>query len=478
MDQAGYHSVSKKRLRPWLEALINSNQIEGLCWINSEKSKFRIPWWHAGRQDWQPERGRIFLEWAKHTGRYREGIDSEDWVTWKTRLRCALSKASDIIEIKGESQTSIDCDDPYKVYEFKSRRSGKNKMPAKCHVTDACSNSQSQLQVSALPAVLDVFAVNSDEHMPSDLKDIPSGELLHGQPINVSDVVITDISDTSSFNNLLPDLDNDSHVCKTNCEFEVKLFYCNKLVVEKICKAQSGCWIYYGEGQMSTECLPMNVALALYAEPRAEPLWLPPCTNLMSNEKLEQHVQTVLERGMERGILVQCVDNDIVVYRLCKCSIFHGSDLGTMGNPVKLPFVLREKIAGISGTVVFDYQKLFRPALDKYASNHGDTNPPDPRVYLLIGAEKRIDDIYKDSSVPVYATVTSCRALSDVRTVMAQKGGQAAFGELDILTNDVNHMSLEAADMQSVDWADLDNPDSSRYSADILSCTDLIRFVT
>ena len=52
---------SKQRLRPWLEAQINNGEIPGLCWLNPpEKTKFRIPWKHGGKQDWNPDSGQIF----------------------------------------------------------------------------------------------------------------------------------------------------------------------------------------------------------------------------------------------------------------------------------------------------------------------------------------------------------------------------------------------------------------------------------
>jgi len=52
--------VGKQRLRPFLEAQINSGKIEGLQWLNHQKTKFRIPWWHGGKPDWKPDRGQIF----------------------------------------------------------------------------------------------------------------------------------------------------------------------------------------------------------------------------------------------------------------------------------------------------------------------------------------------------------------------------------------------------------------------------------
>ena len=57
-------------------------------------------------------------EWAKQTGRYREGVDTEDYPTWKTRLRCALRKAPDIEELV--AMRNMDSADPYRVYHFKS----------------------------------------------------------------------------------------------------------------------------------------------------------------------------------------------------------------------------------------------------------------------------------------------------------------------------------------------------------------------
>jgi len=52
--------ASRQRLRPWLIAQINSGHIPGLYWLNAEQTKFRIPWKHAGKQDWNPSYSQIF----------------------------------------------------------------------------------------------------------------------------------------------------------------------------------------------------------------------------------------------------------------------------------------------------------------------------------------------------------------------------------------------------------------------------------
>ena len=57
--------------------------------------------------------------------------------------------------------------------------------------------------------------------------------------------------------------------------------------------------------------------MQIIGEKQAEVLWLPPVNDLMPI-KTAPHVQRVLERGMERGVLLQCRNSNIVAYRLCK----------------------------------------------------------------------------------------------------------------------------------------------------------------
>lgn len=44
-----------RRLRQWLIEQIDSELYAGLVWENEEKSMFRIPWKHAGKQDYNQE---------------------------------------------------------------------------------------------------------------------------------------------------------------------------------------------------------------------------------------------------------------------------------------------------------------------------------------------------------------------------------------------------------------------------------------
>ncbi|KAL2089386.1 hypothetical protein ACEWY4_014074 [Coilia grayii] len=110
-------SSGNGKLRQWLIEQVDTGKYQGLVWENDEKSIFRIPWKHAGKQDYNREEdAALFKAWAVFKGKHREGIDKPDPPTWKTRLRCALNKSTDFEEIVERSQ--LDISDPYKVYRI------------------------------------------------------------------------------------------------------------------------------------------------------------------------------------------------------------------------------------------------------------------------------------------------------------------------------------------------------------------------
>uniref|UniRef100_H2ZBR9 IRF tryptophan pentad repeat domain-containing protein n=1 Tax=Ciona savignyi TaxID=51511 RepID=H2ZBR9_CIOSA len=104
-----------KRLRHWLIEMIDSGTVPGLQWENPEMTIFRIPWKHAGKNNYKEEDCKIFKAWAEHRGKYKPG-DKMDAATWKTRLRCALNKLPDIKELKDRS--CLDGSEPYRVYQL------------------------------------------------------------------------------------------------------------------------------------------------------------------------------------------------------------------------------------------------------------------------------------------------------------------------------------------------------------------------
>ena len=57
---ASKKSEPPKRLRYWLIDMIDSGEIPGLQWEDDTRTIFRIPWKHAGKNNWKEEDCRIF----------------------------------------------------------------------------------------------------------------------------------------------------------------------------------------------------------------------------------------------------------------------------------------------------------------------------------------------------------------------------------------------------------------------------------
>ncbi|KAM3869130.1 interferon regulatory factor 1b [Diretmus argenteus] len=96
--------VSRMRMRPWLEKMIDSSTVPGLVWVDKKEKMFSIPWKHAARHGWELDKdASLFKRWAIHTGKYEEGKTTADPKTWKANFRCAMNSLPDIEEIKDKS---------------------------------------------------------------------------------------------------------------------------------------------------------------------------------------------------------------------------------------------------------------------------------------------------------------------------------------------------------------------------------------
>uniref|UniRef100_A0A8C4QSP0 IRF tryptophan pentad repeat domain-containing protein n=1 Tax=Eptatretus burgeri TaxID=7764 RepID=A0A8C4QSP0_EPTBU len=115
MNVRSWTSHPQLGLCRWLVEQVDSQRFPGLVWEDVSKRTFRIPWKHAGKQDYcVEEHSALFKAWAEYRGHYREGLDQPDPTAWKTRLRCALKKSTDFEELPEQSRPNHA--DPYKVY--------------------------------------------------------------------------------------------------------------------------------------------------------------------------------------------------------------------------------------------------------------------------------------------------------------------------------------------------------------------------
>uniref|UniRef100_A0A674IM60 Interferon regulatory factor 7 n=1 Tax=Terrapene triunguis TaxID=2587831 RepID=A0A674IM60_9SAUR len=110
-----YRGSQKLRFGWWLIKQINSENYEGLRWVDKDHTQFRIPWKHTSRKDINPNDYKIFKAWAITSGKYNEKL--KDLAKWKTNFRCALRSTNMFLMVQDNSKTS---EDPHKVYQINS----------------------------------------------------------------------------------------------------------------------------------------------------------------------------------------------------------------------------------------------------------------------------------------------------------------------------------------------------------------------
>lgn len=107
---------STRKLRNWVVEQVESGKFPGVCWDDTAKTMFRIPWKHAGKQDFREDQDAAFFKaWALFKGKSKEG-DIGGPAVWKTRLRCALNKSPEFEEVPERGR--MDVAEPYKVYRL------------------------------------------------------------------------------------------------------------------------------------------------------------------------------------------------------------------------------------------------------------------------------------------------------------------------------------------------------------------------
>ncbi|XP_067902848.1 interferon regulatory factor 7 isoform X2 [Heterodontus francisci] len=128
----------KPQLGPWLIEQINSGSYHGLCWLDLDKTIFRIPWKHASRQDLCEDDYSIFKGWAIVSGKFTDGPPK-----WKTNFRCALNTIESFILLEDNSKASSD---PHKIYSITGQNPNAN--PRMGGALEEDDNLESSLYIS------------------------------------------------------------------------------------------------------------------------------------------------------------------------------------------------------------------------------------------------------------------------------------------------------------------------------------------
>ncbi|KAM6454233.1 interferon regulatory factor 4 isoform 2-T4 [Liasis olivaceus] len=380
-EGGGMSSVScgNGKLRQWLIEQIDSAKYPGLVWENEEKSIFRIPWKHAGKQDYNREEdAALFKAWALFKGKFREGIDKPDPPTWKTRLRCALNKSNDFEELVERSQ--LDISDPYKVYRIVPEGAKKGSKQLSMEDPQMIMNNAFTLNssYSALQPQVPNYMVSHDRNWREYVPEQSHPDLSY-QCASVSfsprnhhwqgPSCQNGCQVTGTFYACAPpetqtsgipiegNIRSSEALPLSDCRLHICLYYHETLVKEVTTSSPEGCRISHGH---SYEVSSMDQVLFPYPEDHNQ---------RKTTEKLLSH--------LERGVILWMTPDGLYAKRLCQSRIYWDGPLAFCSDrPNKLE---REQTCKL-----FDTQK-FLSELQIFA-HHGR---PLPRfqVVLCFGEE-------------------------------------------------------------------------------------------
>uniref|UniRef100_A0A8C5SJJ7 Interferon regulatory factor 8 n=1 Tax=Laticauda laticaudata TaxID=8630 RepID=A0A8C5SJJ7_LATLA len=342
-----------RRLRQWLIEQIDSGLYPGLIWENEEKTMFRIPWKHAGKQDYNQEvDASIFKAWAVFKGKYKEGEKAEP-ATWKTRLRCALNKSPDFEEVTERSQ--LDISEPYKVYRIVPEEEQKCKLGLgpKCtlnEITDMdCNPSSIEELMKETPSGVEEY-LGTIKRSPSPLQESCRNPPIPDWWIHQSSPALSLMTGFAAYEPLL--------ACS---QMMINFYYGGKLVGNTTTSRPEGCRISLGE--------------APYCQDSLEHVQFP-SAELIPNERQRQ-ITRKLFGHLERGVLLHCNKQGIFIKRLSQGRVFwSGNTMACREKPNKLD---RDEVVKIFDT------NYFLRELHQYYNNQGRL--PNSKVILCFGEE-------------------------------------------------------------------------------------------
>ncbi|XP_059207874.1 interferon regulatory factor 8 [Centropristis striata] len=358
-----------RRLKQWLVEQIQSGQYSGLQWEEERRTMFRIPWKHAGKQDYNQEvDASIFKAWAVFKGKFKEG-DKAEPATWKTRLRCALNKSPDFEEVTDRSQ--LDISEPYKVYRIVPEEEQKHGKSSVMSIT-APASSGDITDMDCSPEIDELIKEEdgcsiqaSPEYWSQGINTFP----LHQDPLPSGNV-------SSAFSQMM-----------------ISFYYGGKLIHTTQVTHPEGCRIspqqHLGRG-------------ALYSSDSMQSVPFPPAEHI--EYERQRQVTRKLLGHLERGVLVRANQEGIFIKRLCQSRVFWcgQGEVGSQYSPMP------SKLERDAVVKIFDTGK-FLQALQLY--QEGQFPAPDPTVTLCFGEELHDLNNAKNKLIIVQITVVNCQHL-------------------------------------------------------------------
>ncbi|XP_029284498.1 interferon regulatory factor 8 [Cottoperca gobio] len=360
-----------RRLKQWLVEQIQSGLYSGLLWEDESRTMFRIPWKHAGKQDYNQEvDASIFKAWAVFKGKFKEGEKAEP-ATWKTRLRCALNKSPDFEEVGERSQ--LDISEPYKVYRIVPEEEQKNGKSSVMSMA-ATTSSGDIIDMDCSPAEIEELIKEDESCSIQASPEYWSQGSINAFPLHQDPLPSGNLS--SAFSQII-----------------VSFYYGGKLMHTTSVTHPDGCRIspqpHLGRGP-------------LYSSDSMQSVNFPPA-ELIEHDH-QRHVTRKLLGHLERGVLVRANQEGIFIKRLCQSRVFWSglSEMGSQYSPMPC------KLERDAVVKIFDAGK-FLQALQMYQD--GQFPAPDPTVTLCFGEELHDLNNAKSKLIIVQITVVNCQHL-------------------------------------------------------------------
>ncbi|XP_072297688.1 interferon regulatory factor 4a isoform X2 [Eucyclogobius newberryi] len=390
-------SCGNGKLRQWLIDQIDSGKYPGLIWENNEKSIFRIPWKHAGKQDYNREEdAALFKGWALFKGKFKEGVDKPDPPTWKTRLRCALNKSNDFDELVERSQ--LDISEPYKVYRIIPEGAKKgmkmSSLEESAHLSYYPSYSSLQNQVPGYMERRDWRDFPSAEQQSLPAPPHHHHELQYHYPSALSRPWPTTHAENGfqlSFHTYLSETQPPVYAMDPNAitdfSLHVSLFYRESLVKEVTTTSPDGCRISSSASSSSSPS----------SSPRPDDrLPIGPEVILFPFPYPESHRQgaDMLPNVLERGVLLWMTPDGMYAKRLCQSRVYWEGPLA--------PYAEKpNKLEKEQPCKLFDTQQ-FLIELQEYV--HNGRPPPRHQIVLCFGDDpQRTRKMITAQVEPVFA---------------------------------------------------------------------------
>lgn len=357
------------RLKEWLILQIDSGKYPGLHWEDEQKTRFRIPWKHASKQNYSEEEdAALFKAWAMYKGKFREGSSKADPSVWKTRLRCALNKSPDFQEVPESCQ---DAGEPYKIYRIVSEPQDSSNEPYKersMSPANECppSSPEDKLQIveprrggfsdSDSPPKL----LRLESHQISTDTEGASGALIVKDPH--SDHKVAEISEQDGFVQL----------SSSSSDFwlHIRLYYQGKLVTEVTTKTAEGCRIA-SQSSCQWDYSPYSPILL-------EEIPFPSPQEVMGI--LKPGVYQVLKKllqHLDKGVLLWVAPEGVFIKRQCQVRVYWSSPSAPhKDQPNKLE---REKTCKVLDT------EQFMTEMEMFMTHKGPE--PQYQIQLCFGEE-------------------------------------------------------------------------------------------